>query len=302
MKFVPNVVSRKVGRQILLTQKNAPSYLFVAGTVGVVAAGIMACRATLKVDDVLQDHAHKMARVDQERRRRRLNLLNYTEADAVKDRYLAYLQLSGRMIKLYGPAVVIGLAGIACFGKSNNILQKRNAALMAAYTAVQKAFEAYRERVVNELGEEKDREFQYGVISREVYNDETQQVETIKSYSPDGVSQYARFFDEMCQPWKKTPEYNLVYLQIQQRFANQRLQSRGHVFLNEVYEALDIPHSQAGSVVGWVLDGTGDKYIDFGLYNSTNPKARDFVNGREGAILLDFNVDGVIWDKIKEIR
>ena len=51
------------------------------------------------------------------------------------------------------------------------------------------------------------------------------------------------------------------------------------------------------AVVGWVL-GNGDNCIDFGIWDSANEKARDFVNGREGAILLDFNVDGVIYDLI----
>jgi hypothetical protein len=63
---------------------------------------------------------------------------------------------------------------------------------------------------------------------------------------------------------------------------------------------LGIDRSKAGSVVGWVItkEGTGDNFIDFGVFDGDNPRARDFVNGREGSILLDFNVDGVIYDKI----
>jgi hypothetical protein len=71
------------------------------------------------------------------------------------------------------------------------------------------------------------------------------------------------------------------------------------VFLNEVYRAIGADHTQAGSVVGWILSDTGDNYIDFGVFNGQDgDRIRDFVNGREGAVLLDFNVDGLIWDKI----
>jgi hypothetical protein len=122
---------------------------------------------------------------------------------------------------------------------------------------------------------------------------------TIEVTDPNGVSQYARFFDESCVQWSKTPEYNLTFLNCQQNYANDLLHSRGHVFLNEVYDMLGIPRSQAGAVVGWVLGKDNDVgYIDFGIYDGNRMRARDFVNGYERSILLDFNVDGVIYDLI----
>jgi hypothetical protein len=110
---------------------------------------------------------------------------------------------------------------------------------------------------------------------------------------------YARFFDETCNDWKRNAEYNRAFLQCQQSYYNQMLQSRGHVFLNEVYDSLGIPRSQAGAAVGWILSKDGDNFVDFGIFDDlTNPHVRDFVNGHENSILLDFNVDGIIWDKI----
>ena len=120
---------------------------------------------------------------------------------------------------------------------------------------------------------------------------------TIETVDKDGISQYARFFDESCINWSKTPEYNLMFLNGQQNFANDLLNARGHVFLNEVYDMLGIPRSQAGAVVGWVK-GVGDDYIDFGIFEGKTAAARAFVNGAERNILIDFNVDGVIYDLI----
>jgi hypothetical protein len=133
----------------------------------------------------------------------------------------------------------------------------------------------------------------------EVENEKTGKKEYVKRVGPDGASIYARFFDPTSTSWSKEPEYNLIFVQCQQNYANDLLRARGHVFLNEVYDMLGIPRSQAGAVVGWILsqDRTTDNYIDFGVFDDEK-NARDFVNGYEGSILLDFNVDGVIFDKI----
>ena len=60
---------------------------------------------------------------------------------------------------------------------------------------------------------------------------------------------------------------------------------------------LGFPHTSAGAVVGWVR-GNGDGYVDFGLMDFYSNANRLFHEGFEPNIWLDFNVDGVIWDKI----
>jgi hypothetical protein len=118
---------------------------------------------------------------------------------------------------------------------------------------------------------------------------------------PDDPSIYARFFDPTSPSWSKEPEYNLIFLKCQQNYANDLLKSRGHVFLNEVYDMLGMERSKAGAVVGWLLSKNGDtdNFVNFGVFDGREQVARDFVNGREGAILLDFSVDGVIYDGIE---
>ena len=119
--------------------------------------------------------------------------------------------------------------------------------------------------------------------------------------NPYDYSDYARFFDVGNPNWEKDSEYNLMFLKRQQAYANDKLKANGYLFLNEVYDMLGIPKSKAGQVVGWIYDpenGSGDNYVDFGIYNVNREAARDFVNGYERTILLDFNVDGNIWEKM----
>jgi hypothetical protein len=209
-----------------------------------------------------------------------------------------------KLVKLYGPAITLSAASIACFLGAHNILQKRNVALIAAYKAVEKGFTDYRRRVIDELGIDKDRQFKHGIKKELVTEIEVGEdgkpkkvKKTIDIVDPNEHSVYARFFDETSAQWDHSAEHNLIFLKCQQNFANDLLRARGHLFLNEVYDMLGIPRSGAGAVVGWRI-GLGDDFVDFGIFEYGKHKVRDFVNGYEPAILLDFNVDGLIYDKI----
>ena len=297
IKSISNAVTSKAGRRILVAQKHSPTILFGAGVVGVVATVVIASRATLKLEEVL-DQAQGNLRTAKDLSD--TNNPSYSENDYKQDVAYIYIRSTLAIARLYAPAVAVGTLSIGCLAGSHTILTKRNAGLAAAYAAVEKGFAEYRQRVLAEVGEDKEREFRYGSESREIVEETKQgpKVTTVQRVDPNGISVYARFFDEMSQSWQKTPEYNRVFLQCQQNYANDLLHSRGHVFLNEVYDMLGIERTKAGAVVGWIMSKDGDNFIDFGMFDSDNPRARDFVNGREGAILLDFNVDGVIFDKI----
>ena len=293
MKIAVGAITRVMARQSLRFEKNSPQILFAAGVAGSVCSTVLACKATLKLEEVLDVTKNNLdiaRRLDDER---------YSEQDRKKDITLIYTRATVSVARLYGPAVVVGGLSIAALAQSNKILNQRNAALMAAYGALEKGFNEYRARVIEKYGEEDDRNFRYGTERVEIVDPETNRKRTVTRVGPDGASIYARFFDPTSTSWSKEPEYNLVFLKCQQNYANDMLRARGHMFLNEVYDMLGIPRSQAGAVVGWVMtrDGSSDNYINFGIYDD-EWNARDFVNGREGSILLDFNVDGVIFDKI----
>jgi len=293
MKFVPVAITRQVARNALLVQKSSPGLLLTAGIVGMVGSTVLACRATLKMDEVLETGKDKLDLA------RTLQHNDYSEKDRRRDISLIYFQTGVKVVKLYGPAIAVGCLSIAALTKSNAILTQRASALAAAYTALDQGFRQYRARVIAKYGEDDDAEFRYGIEDVEVIDPETNTKSVVRMV-PGEPSIYARFFDQSSTSWSKEPEYNFIFLKAQQNYANDILHARGHVFLNDVYDLLGLERSKAGSVVGWLLtsNGTTDNYVSFGIFD-TSERNRDFINGFEGAILLDFNVDGVIYDQIE---
>lgn len=297
MTIIPASLAPKVGRAILLGRKNSPTIMFVGGTVGVVAATVLACKATLKFQTVLEGTKKDLIGA------KSLDHQDYTKADYRKDVAYIYIRTGVQAIRMYGPAVAVGTLSVMSLTGSHVVLTKRNTALTAAYAALEKGFSEYRQRVIKEIGPERERELRHAVEPYEVVDSETGKKHKVKIAGPQGDhSIYARFFDPTAKEWSHEPEYNLVYLHAQQTMANDLLHARGHLFLNEVYDMLGIERSRAGQVVGWIISKDGDNFVDFGLYDSHDPEKRAFINGQEGSILLDFNVDGIIYDKIKESR
>jgi Family of unknown function (DUF6353) len=292
MKYIPNAVSLKIARSMLIGQKHSPTILFVGGVVGVVAGTILACRATLKLEEILEK-SHGQIELA-----KTLEDEDYSKEDSQRDVAIVYVKNVVTVAKLYAPAIIVGTVSIAALTGSHRILTNRNAALTAAYAALEKGFSEYRKRVVDKYGEDEDRELRYGTELVQVKNETTGKTKELMRVGPEGHSIYARFFDEACPSWDPNPEYNLFFLKSQQNYANDRLHAHGHIFLNEVYDKLGIERSRAGQSVGWIKNkGVGDSYVDFGIFDGTKPGSRDFVNGREGRILLDFNVTTIL-DKI----
>lgn len=293
-------------------KKHSPEILVVAGVVGAVASAVMACKATLKVNDILDETKESIEKIHTcQEMANKGEVEGYTPDDAKKDLAIVYAQTGLKFVKLYGPSVILGALSITSILASNNILRKRNVALGAAYAALDKGFKEYRGRVVERFGEEVDRQLKYNLksekIEETVTDEETGKEKKVKKnvdVAGDTVgSPYAKFYDDGCKGWQKDAELNLYFLRAEQNFANDRLRARGYLTLNEVYERLGIPTTKAGQVVGWVYDPKNEKlhnYVDFGIYDTHREKARDFVNGIERTILLDFNVDGYILDMIED--
>jgi hypothetical protein len=303
MKFVPVAVTRTVGRSILKTQKVSPTLMFGAGLVGFGATVFLASRATLRLEEVLEEASEhiEVARNSVGKVTNTPKHPTYTLEDFASDKRLIHAHTSITVAKLYGPAIACGFVSVALLTGSHKVLNNRNAALTAAYVALEQGFNQYRDRVREELGEEKDRHFRFGSEAREFAVDDKKgtKVEVVNTVDiSNNPSIYAKFFDQLNPNWKPNAEENLNFLAMHQKYANQRLHAKGHLFLNDVYRALGMDDTRAGAVTGWVDDGEGDCCVDFGIFDRQNQARIDFVNGREGAILLDFNVDGLILDKI----
>lgn len=305
---IPDAIALKAGNAALKASQNSPHILFGVGIAGFVGTVVLASRATLQVDEVLEkaetdrNNADRLFAENNEiKERGETPKYQYDEQDYMRDKVYIYVQTTIALGKLYAPAIIVGSVSILCLTKSHQILTSRNTALTAAYAALQKSYTEYRKRVRKEIGEDKERDLYFDAVYEEIENSEGTK-ETVKKIGPNAYSPYAKFFDELCPNWEKVPEYNYLFLRAQQNYANDKLRSRGHLFLNEVYDMLGLEHTYQGQVVGWVLNGDGDNYVDFGFMDRDKRGARDFVNGREGAILLDFNVDGVIMDKVPSFR
>ena len=301
-----NNVSRSINRMGFKLKKHSPEILAVTGTIGVVTSAVMACKATTKLGGILEKTKTDMEVIRTAMEHPEyLEPEKYTEDDGKNDIRILYAKTGLNIIKLYAPSVILGGLSITAMLTSNNILRKRNIALAAAYTAVDKGFKEYRSRVVERFGEEMDRELRYNLKSKEIEEtvvDEKGKEKTVKKtvnvVDPSTYSVYARFYDDGCNGWTKNPEDNLYFLKCQENYANDLLKTRGHLFLNEVYDMLGIPRTQAGQIVGWVYDEknpVGDNFVDFGILDLYDEKKREFVNGYERTILLDFNVDGEIF-------
>jgi hypothetical protein len=302
MKGVAGYLS-KAGFQL---RKHSPEILVVSGIAGVIASAVMACRATTKVGDILgktkediekiHDCAADESLADQ-----------YSPEDAKRDLAVVYIQTGVKLAKLYAPAVLMGALSLGGILASNNVLRKRNVALAAAYATIDKSFKEYRSRVVERYGKEIDHQLRHNIRTKKideiVVDENGKEKKVSKTVSvadaPNACSDYARFFDDGCTGWEKDANINLMFLRAQQQYANDKLKADRRLFLNDVYDMLGIPRSKAGQIVGWVYDPenpNGDNYVDFGIYDIHRQAARDFVNGYERTILLDFNVDGNIWD------
>ena len=301
-----NKATRLLSSTQYQVKKHSPEILMVAGIAGTIVGTVLACKATTKVSEIIEE---KNKNIENVHTCLEYNTKEYTEEDSKKDLTIIYAQTGVKLFKLYAPAIGVMALSFASIIAGHKVLKKRNIAIAAAYAAIDKGFKQYRKNVIEEFGEGVDQQMRFGLKSKEIKKkdkDGKTVKETEYYIDPDAnpldnISEYARFFDAASSNFAKDPEYNMMFLRRQQDYANEMLKSRGHLFLNEVYDLLDIPRSKAGQVVGWVYDKNGntkgDNYVDFGLYRN-DQGTRRFVNGLEYNILLDFNVDGVIYDLI----
>lgn len=278
-------LTRAFGRTSLTVKHNTPHILFGVGVLGIVTSTVLACRATLKLENTLDDMQKDIENVR----------VRSDTSDRPKTLALAYGKGSFELVKLYAPAVTVGGVSLLALTGSHIQLTRRNTALTVAYSGLHQAYMQYRDRVRGYVGEEKEKDLYHGAYLETVTGEDGKKKE-IKVVDPNGLSVYARFFDETSPNWNKDPELNRLFVQCQQNYMNHRLHAIGHVFLNEAYDALGIDRSSAGQIVGWIIGEDGDNYIDFGIFDCSSSR---FMNGWERSVLLDFNVDGPIIDKFK---
>lgn len=301
----------KIGFKI---QKKSPELLVAAGITGIVISAVMACKATIKASEVAEETKETIDEIHEAEANGVTKAgKDYSAEDTKKDLTTAYIQTGVKYAKLYGPSVILGALSITCIVASHRVLKKRNIALAAAYTTLDKSFKEYRGRVMERFGEQVEKEIRYNIKAKEIKKtliDENGKKEKVKEvvdvpavdgWDPSQYSPYARRFDEAHPQWTKNPEMNLYYLKARQAQATDMLKSRGHLFLNEVYDMLNFPRTKAGAVVGWLYDPKrpelGDPFVDFGLYEI---QEGDGIESYIKSYILDFNVVGDITNDIAD--
>lgn len=298
--IIPKGLSRFSSRSVLKARKNSPTILVVAGVVGFGATVIMAAKATPKAQKAVAEHKVERNNIGDVPKK------GTVAKDIRKDKQVEVLELyyntTLQLTKIYGPTILVGTASACSVLYGHNILRGRHVATMAAYSGLTEQFAAYRGRVQKTLGEKAEREIFNGAHGEYVEDPNHPGEYKLQPVYPDGnppATSTQVWFDEKNAYFKLDPEVNLMHLNAVQNHMNQLLQVRGHLFLNEVKDALCMPRTSDGQTLGWVLGaGTGDDYIDFGHNTATDPDTEAFRRAEIPTVRLNFNVDGLVYDLI----
>jgi len=298
-------VSRSFHKVGFKFKKHSPEILVVAGVAGIVTSTVMACKATTKVNDIVDEAKETIDKIHDSvgKGYHTSDGEEYTQEVANKDLAIVYVQTGWKFAKLYGPAVALGIASVGCMVGSNQILRKRNVALAAAFKAVDTSFKEYRGRLIDRFGKDFDRELRFGIKAKEVEEtvvdengNETVVTKTVEVADPNVThSIYSIPWYEGNTGYTKNAELNKVFLIQQQNWANDKLKLNGILTLNEVYDMLGAPRTRYGQIAGWIYTedcSAGDNFVDFGIFDPNNPGACDFLIGHERAVILDFNCIG----------
>lgn len=301
-------------------KKAGPTIMIVGAAIGGVTAAVLACKATLKAEEIIAEHNAQIetihttkAQVDSGEMQLK-DGETYTADDMKKDITATYVHTAVWLAKVYAPAVTLGSLSLACMFGSHHTMSRRNASLTAAYIAIDKAFNEYKGRVTERFGDRVQQELERNMkavpVATKVQNEEGVE-ETIQEYKDVAMthtSPYDQLFDETVDTWQPDNRLNRNYLFLMEQAANKRLRTQGHLFLNEVLASLGTHggvslKTPEGQIVGWIYDPndpTKQNHVDFGMTNYVpgNDALNSFIDGYERSVLLHFNCDGVIIDKI----
>lgn len=293
-------IKRNVSKVLFAVKKKSPEILVISGVIGSATAAVLACRATLRLEDVIDPHKEELA---------------YLHADKTSETYkkdiaATYGKMALDLIKLYGPSVTLGIASAGCIFASHNMMSKRNMALASAYSALDEVFNKYRNNVKEKFGDAVDQEMRYGLKEEtveEIVTDEDGKKKKVKSKvqvlnSKDLGSPYAVLFVRPNPNWENDKVYRDNFIHCQESYANDLLVANGYIFLNDIYKNLGFEPTKAGQFVGWTYDdpNNGEENADnFVAFDVHDISVRDENSGELiPAVIIDFNVDGNIIDKV----
>lgn len=283
-------------------RKYAPEILTGVAAVGTVVGTVMACKATTKLEPIIDDAKEQLDDIHE--------AVDENNPDAKKEIAHVYISTGLQVAKLYAPSAGVIAVSLASMIASTGISRKREVSLAAAYAALSKAYSDYRGKIAEKFGVDAEKDICYNVtndtLTETVEDEETGKKKkvrkTVKSSDGTLYSPYAFFFDDVnSTEWKDDPQANLYFLNCQQRYMNDLVRARGWVTLAEIKHALGCDACiEAGDIhVGITYKPnhpTGDNYVDFGIFNVNRPAVKDFLEGKEPSIIIEPNVEGYIYE------
>ena len=287
-------------------EKHSPELLVGAGLIMGVAAGVSACKATLKAEEVLDEIKEDIETVKEAAERAPEE--KYSKADKARDLTVAYSKGAGKLCRLYWKPLLLGGLSIASILSGHNILRRRHLALVCAYGTLEKSYEKLYKRVASEFSEDAANRFSNGLKPaddpRVEKGKKGAKNAKISLLDPDKVlGPYTYIFGPDNPQWTGNLDYDIMFLQGHQRFANDCLTTRGYLTLSSLFQEMhNYEWMDKGSfVTGWVLpehyyQNTCEPYINFNI--SRVFKDYQDGNGPVEVLMLNFNCDGYIWDKI----
>jgi hypothetical protein len=297
-------LTQAIGAAKLALKAKAPTLMVVGGVTAMGAGTVLACKQTLKIEEVMERHVPDLDKISEGES---LALKSYGPEVARGDRIKVYTRVALDASKIYAVPVVLWCSGAGMVFGGHHMLLKRNATLAVAFTGLKKAFDKYRMNVVNEFGTEADQAMYGGHLVKQVVDPETGESALVKTrdWEESAGDPYNRIFEQgATTAWKPDLGVNKMFVDQQRRFAQERLNRQGYLYLSDVYEALGFPESDVSRLVGWKIrrnpDGSRDiPFIDFGL---DKPHPDDWKYNQERAIYLDFNCQGlIIGGKVQKI-
>lgn len=296
-------IKRVIKKAGLKIRKHKTTIMFVGGISCVVVSDVMlnkAARKSVGITDFANEEIDKIKSKSETRIEDNGEIVEIYDKKAVRN---VYLKTGFELAKDYAFPVVLKGAAITLFYKSNMEWKNRAIASAAVALSATETLNAFHKRVADKYGEDEADKLKYGITTESV---EIESVDengkavnvTIESdvFDPSMPSMYARYFDKNNDLWRiDNMDYIINLLDGLESAANDRLIANGYLFLNEVYELLHLPLSKAGQVVGWLYEGDAAKdgqvnfHIKEGLVVDDN-------GDYEPSILLDFNVDGNIFE------
>lgn len=245
--------------------KHSPGILTGLGIAGMVTSTVMAVKATPKA----------LMLIEEEKRRKNHELLEAAKAEGVTDvekiDKLKPAEAIKTAWKCYIPAAASAIVSTACLIGANTVNVRRNAALAAAYTLSETALKEYQDKVVETIGEKKERTVRDAIAKDRLDNDPVKTKEVIitekgNTLCYDSIS--GRYFKSDIEKIRKA-----------ENELNRRMKYENYISLNDFYEEIGLQSTRLGDQLGWNIDkGYIDIYFSSQLAADGNP-----------CLVIDFN-------------